>query len=112
MNISSTPNLYRLRILEEDANGIVIDGIVKVRYIRYGKDFDERRKQENNVNLECNDSSAENAAILCQVELPTVSKFCLYKELTFRVKSVLYSTRKADPLCSVVVSLIQYTLKD
>ena len=31
---------------------------MKVRYIGYGKDFDERRKQDN-VNLECDDSSAE-----------------------------------------------------
>ena len=64
------------------------------------------RTQENNVNLECNDSSAEKMPpFLCQLELPTVSKFCLYKELVFRVKSVLYSTRKADPLCLVVISL-------
>ena len=59
MTILSTTELYRLRILEGDVDGIVIDGVVKVRYIRYGKDFDERKKQEDNVNFECEDSSAE-----------------------------------------------------
>ena len=64
MTISSAPKLYCLRIIG-DANGIVIDGVVKVRYIRYGKDFDERRKQEDNVNLECDDSSAEKTPPFC-----------------------------------------------
>ena len=45
--------------------GIVIDGVVKVRYIRYGKDFDEHRKQEDNVNLECDDSSVEKTPPFC-----------------------------------------------
>ena len=63
--ISSTTQLYWLRILEGDANCIAIDGIVKVRYIGYGKDFDEWRKQEDNANLEYDDSSAEKCHHFC-----------------------------------------------
>ena len=61
MTILSTPKLY-CRILEGDVNGVVIYGVVKVRYIGYGKDFNECRKQEN---LECDDSSAEITPPFC-----------------------------------------------
>ena len=36
MTISSAPKLYRLRIIG-DANGIVIGGVVKVRYTHMAK---------------------------------------------------------------------------
>ena len=102
MTTSSTSSeLYRLRILERDEE----NGSVKVRYIGYGEDFDEWRKEEDIVNLEEDDSSADGTPpFSCQPELPTFTKFCLYKEMAFRIKSMLYSNRKADPLCSIVMS--------
>ena len=98
---ASSERLYHLRILERDE----VNGSVKVRYIGYGEDSDEWRKEEDIVNLEEDDSSAEGTPpFSCQPELPTVTKFCLYKELAFRIKSMLYSNRKGDPLCSIVMS--------
>ena len=102
MTTSSTSSeLYRLRILERDEE----NGSVKVRYIGYGEDFDEWRKEEDIVNLEEDDSSADGTPpFSCQPELPTFTKYCLYKEIAFRIKSMLYSNRKADPLCSILMS--------
>ena len=98
---SSTPEFYHLRILDRDEE----NGRVKVRYIGYSAKFDEWRREEDIVNLEDDDSSSEETSpFSCQSQLPTVTKFCLYEELAFRIKSLLNSNRKADPVCSVVMS--------
>ena len=31
-------------------------------------------------------------------------QFCLYNELAFRIKSLLISNRKADPLCKILMT--------
>lgn len=98
---SSTSKLYRLRVLDKDEE----NSRVRVRYIGYSSEFDEWRRKEDIVNLEDDDSSDIISPFSRpQLPVPTITEFCLYKELSFKIKSLLYSNRKADPACSVVMS--------
>jgi len=92
---SSTPELYHLWTLDRDEE----NGRVKIRYIGYSVKFDEWRKEEDIVNLGVDYSSSEEMSpFSCQsTQLPMVTKFCLFEELGFRIKSFLCSNQKADP---------------
>ena len=90
--------LYRLKILEEDR----VNGLVKVGYVGYGSEYDEWRPQSDIVFLsgEGDDdpdpgSGDESAA------QPSLKPFSLYDELAYRIKSLLVSHRKGDPLCCI-----------
>ena len=89
--------LYQLRVLECDEDQ------VKVRYIGYGSKYDEwRRLEEDIVDLEDNDDgSDEDLPLLDGKQLSPVVKFCLFEELACSIKSLLFSGRKGDPLCSI-----------
>ena len=89
--------LYRLKILEEDE----VKRRVKVRYIGYSDEYDEWRRIDEIVSIE-----DENDSDLAPSEpSPTASmKFCLFDELACRIKSLLFSSRKASPICSIVLS--------
>ena len=75
---------------------------MKVRYIGYGRKYDEWRKTDDIIDLneDCN-SDEETSPLLGSNQL---SKFCLFEELACRIKSSLVSNIKADPVCSIVMS--------
>lgn len=88
--------LYRLKILEEDKD----NGLVKVGYVGYGSDHDEWRPRSDIVFLSGEDgddpdSGDEDFDIQC------LKQFSLYEELAYRIKSLLVSHRKGDPLCCI-----------
>ena len=102
-NVNPTAGkLYRLRVLEEDeANA----DHVKVRYIGYGSECDEWRSRKDIVHLNDEESSSSSdesdGADLSQLPRKRIKPFCLYEELASRVKSLLVSSKKADPVCRV-----------
>ena len=95
---SSDSQLYRLKVIEkDDANGHV-----KVRYMGYGEEYDEWKLLEDIIEL--SESSSTDEASSVTTTSFSVGKFCLYKELAYRVKALLCSSRKGNPLCRVVMS--------
>ena len=88
--------LYRLRVLEEDGDS------VKVSYIGYGSQYDEWRPRTEVVLLDGNEDSSDESE--CDISLAPVKPFCLYKELACRIKSLLLSYRKGDPVCCITMS--------
>ena len=102
---SEPPNqLYRLNILEEDPSG----EMVKVRYVGYGSEFDEWRPMGDIVDLTEENDTDDQTEDLFDVRgvlgLPARKKFCLYEELAYRIKSLLVSNRKGDPVCCVTMN--------
>lgn len=99
---SESSTLYRLKILECDDR----NQRVKVRYVGYGRKYDEWRKADDIVDLNESDSSdQETVSLLGRSEgRSQLSKFCLFEELACQIKSSLVSNRKADPVCSIVMS--------
>lgn len=97
-NDSSSDKLYRLSIVDRDSE----NGRVKVRYIGYGAEYDEWRFLNDIIEL--NDSSSSDEAT-CAPPVAAVceSRFCLYKELRDRIKSILCAKRKGDPVCAIVM---------
>ena len=96
---ADSSTLYRLNILERDEE----NGRVKVRYIGYGRKYDEWRKTDDIIDLneEDRNSDEETLSLLGSKQL---SKFCLFEELACQIKSSLLSNRKANPVCSIVMS--------
>lgn len=96
---SESSTLYRLKILERDDE----NKRVKVRYIGYSRKYDEWRKADDIVEVNESDSrlDEETSSLLGWNQL---SKFCLFEELACQIKSLLVSNRKADPVCSIVMS--------
>ena len=100
--------LYCLKILEEDP----LRGMVKVRYVGYGNECDEWRAMDDIVNLTEDDSNIEQDGfegffhfdLYTTLEIPQRKRYCLYKELTYRIKSLLVSSRKGDPVCCVTMN--------
>lgn len=78
---------------------------MKVRYIGYSSDCDEWRSRNDIVQLNDGESSSSSdesdGADLSQLPSKSFKPFCLYEELASRIKSLLVSSRKADPLCRV-----------
>ena len=101
-NDADPDKLYRLTVLEEDRE----KDLVKVRYVGYGSKYDEWRAKEDIVHIdeeESGDSSSVEGH--SDSEVPRSSskrmQFCLYDELGSRIKSLLLSTRKGDPICRI-----------
>lgn len=101
---SNDSELYRLTILEEDPSR----EMVKVRYVGYGSEYDEWRPVCDIVDLteesdpDDHDQTEADLMDVCAVfGLPVRKKFCLYEELAYRIKSLLVSSRKADPVCCI-----------
>ena len=67
-----------------------------------GEEYDEWKLLEDIIELS-ESSSADEASSVTTTSL-LVGKFCLYKELAYRVKALLCSLRKGNPLCRVVMS--------
>ena len=88
--------LYRLNIVDEDVN----NSLVKVRYIGYSSDFDEWRARDDIVELSDSESDSDSK----QRPSGTIQRFCLFEELTLRIKELLISRRKGDPVCHIVMS--------
>ena len=99
VNVStSSERLYRLEVIEKDDE----NGRVKVRYIGYGEEYDEWKLAEDIVDLS-ESSSSDEASSVTGTPL-SVAKFCLYKELAYRIKALLCSSRKRNPICRVIMS--------
>ena len=102
--------LFRVNILDTDEE----NGSVKVSYIGYGNEYNEWRPSEDIVDLindtDNGESSSSTKNDFADVEETTVpmsmpsQQFCLYNELAFRIKSLLISNRKADPLCKILIT--------
>ena len=90
--------LYRLRVVDED------DSMVKVRYIGYSSDFDEWRRKDDIVELSDDESLSESDDDSRQLSLGSLQRFCLFEELALRIKELLISSRKKDPMCRIVMS--------
>ena len=88
--------LYRLRVLEEDEE----NGRVKVGYIGFSNEYDEWRRLEDIVNIEEEDEEEDNDYLAPSSRL----KFCLFEELACQIKTLLFSSRKASPVCSLSMS--------
>lgn len=91
---STDTKLYRLRVLEEDEK----NGRVKVGYIGFSDEYDEWRRLEDIVTVE-EEEEEDNDCLA-----PSRLKFCLFEELACRIKLLLFSSRKASPVCSVNMS--------
>lgn len=95
-------------MLEEDK----ANDLVKVRYIGYSSTYDEWRSRKGIVRLvgdeqefscdESGDTDPYNSPLLWASK--RIKHFCLYQELGSRVKSLLISCRKADPVCHISMS--------
>lgn len=92
---STDTTLYRLRVLEEDEE----NGRVKVGYIGFSDEYDEWRRSEDIVTIEESEEEEDSDYLA-----PPLLKFCLFKELAYRIKSLLFSSRKASPICVVTLS--------
>ena len=91
--------LFRLQVIDED------NELVKVHYVGYGNEFDEWRSKSDVVDL--NEDSLEVSEITAspqEVIGAVLKPFSLYEELTYRIKSLLWSSRKGDPICCVSMS--------
>ena len=84
-------------MLEEDAN----NSLVKVRYIGYSSTYDEWRLKDEIVQLSDAESSSEEND--CSESPAQSIHFCLFQELALRIKSLLNSSRKGDPICRSVM---------
>lgn len=98
-SFSESSTLNRLKILERDDD----NNRVKVRYVGYSRKFDEWRKADDIVDLNESDNSSdeETSSLLGRKQL---SKFCLFEELACQIKLSLVGNRKADPVCSIIMS--------
>lgn len=106
--------LFRVNILETDEE----NGSVKVSYIGYGDEYDEWRPSDDIVDLISDADNGEHVdesaspgdgnhdfANSGETLVPIPSQqFCLYNELAFKIKSLLISSRKADPQCKIIMT--------
>ena len=99
---SSADTLYRLRVIDQDE----ATGMVKVAYVGYSDEHDEWRRVEDVVTME--ESEEENDDTLAPFQPIKAPKFCLFEELSRRIKAQLYSNRKGNPVCSIILSFDRY----
>jgi len=91
--------LYRLEIVDENME----TSQVKVRYVGYSADYDERRARADIVDL--SDSDPEDDSMeFTSGESFEIQRFCLLRELAVWIKEALTSNRKGDPVCHIVMS--------
>ena len=91
---------YRLRVLEEDQE----NKRVKVRYVGYSDKYDEWRRMDEIVTVDHYEEEDNSDFVPSQLPSMATAKFCLFEELASRIKSLLFSSRKTSPICSVVLS--------
>ena len=91
--------LYRVQVIEEDKD----KGLVKVRYLGYDSSHDEWRKRDDIVQLDESDDCSEEE-YSAEIESSIVHPFSLYDELATKIKTLLNSGRKGDPVCSITMS--------
>lgn len=100
----SNDQLYHLQVIEEDP----INELVKVSYVGYGSEFDEWRSVDDIVTLtEEDESSSEEEGsfdLIATLGMPARKRFCLYDELGSRIKSLLISDRRSNPVCCVTMN--------
>ena len=112
---SGEGKLYRLQIVERDS----LNELVKVRYVGYDNSYDEWRPESDIVDLSEEDYVREhgdtNPRDTCSTscnfsgmtdgsprfEMQAATPYNLYEELLLRIKSLLCSHRKGDPVCCI-----------
>ena len=94
--VESNDELDRICIIDED----VENSLAKVRYVGYGSDFDEWKARDDIVEL----SDSESDCDLREQPSSTIQRFCLFEELALRIKELLISSRKGNPVCRIVMS--------
>ena len=52
--------------------------------------------------VELSDSSSSDEDALLTATPLSAAKFCLYEELAYHIKSLLWSRRKGDPVCKAL----------
>ena len=95
--------LYRLKIVDRNPQ----EGIVKVRYIGYGRDYDEWRLEEEVVDLNEESSSNNSEGGDVQFTGPVPCRISVFEELAYRIKTLLTSSRKGDPSCRIIIPFDQ-----
>lgn len=92
---------YRLRVIDEDTES----SLVKVSYVGYGSDFNEWIARDAIVELSDGDSDDDLGQRPCGI----IGRFCLFEELAGRIKDLLNSSRKGNPVCRIVMSFDRIT---
>ena len=99
--------LYRLNIVEKNRQ----EGLVKVRYVGYGEEYDEWRLESEVVNLsgeeEGSSCDSDDVQFTRQFRGPLRSQCSVFEELVYRIKALLTSSRKGDPSCRIIMSFDQ-----
>ena len=90
---------YRLRVLEEDQE----NKRVKVWYVGYSDKYDEWRRIDEIVTVDHYEEEDNSDFVLSQLPSMAAVKSSLF-EVSSRIKSLLFSSRKTSPICSVVLS--------
>ena len=98
----SLSTLYHLSIVEENRQ----EGLVKVRYVGYGKKYDEWRLESEVVYLSDEEESSCDSDNM-PFRGPLQSQCSVFEELVFRIKVLLTSSRKGDPNCRIIMSFDQ-----
>ena len=78
-----------------------------MRYIGYGRDYDEWRLEEEVVDLNKESSSNNSEAGDVQFTGPVPCRISLFEELAYRIKTLLTSSRKGDPNCRIIMPFDQ-----
>lgn len=95
--------LYRLSIVEENHR----EGLVKVRYVGYGEEYDEWRLESEVVNLSGEEEGSSCDSDDVRFRGPVRSQCSVFEELLYRIKALLTSSRKGDPSCRIIMSFDQ-----
>lgn len=99
--------LYRLSIVEENRQ----EGLVKVRYMGYGEEYDEWRLESEVVNLSGEEEGNSCDSDDVQFRGPLRSQSSMFEELVYRIKALLTSSRKGDPSCRIIMSFDQVSFE-
>ena len=98
---NTNSQLFRLQVIDENSE----NELVKVHYVGYDNKFDEWRPKSEVIDL--NEDSMKGNEVTENLQevnghASAVSKpFSLYEELAYKIKSLLWSSRKGDPVCCI-----------
>ena len=99
---SEGDRLYCLSIVQRNPQ----EGLVKVRYVGYGREFDEWRLEEEVVNLSEEESDSDEGDY-AGFRRPVPRPMSVFEELAYKVKALLTSNRKGNPTCRIVMPFDQ-----
>jgi len=99
---SGCDTLYHLSIVQRKPE----EGLVKVRYVGYGREFDEWRVEGEVINLSEEESDSDEGGY-AGFRCPISCQMTVFNDLVYRVKSLLTSNRKGDPTCRIVMPFDQ-----